>query len=362
MTTAAHRRMATLGSAAALAVLAASIAHAALTWTPVQLLPTGSGPSAATTPDGSAAVAWWIPSDSGTPFSSGLALAIGSGDTFSGGVITTSDLAYPDVAYSSDGTAHIAAYYAGGAGGLGYVTDAGGVVIETLVTAELNTDRPSIGVDGAGLPHIAYTTPAGLFLATLDAGAWSSTQIWSGTAIAPRLAVESSGVNHVVWTGLDPDTFNPTGIFYATDRSGPWAVQTVSANTADTQPDIGVESTGVVDIVYAHEVQHGAGLILLAEDARRSKLIVRGTADTPTLAIGPDDSLHVAYWDFAQRTRGLHQTSNESGRFMDSFISNLGEPGAPIADTVTPDGRAYVVFDEVGGCCPQTGGLFVAHD
>ena len=362
MTRSSRGRKVAVGAAAVSALLVASTAIAApVTWTSFQLAPDGNAPAGATTPAGDAAVAWWLPSIGGIVSSDGIGLATGSGETFSSSVITTSDLAYPDLAYGADGTAHIAAMVEIGSGGLSYVAYAGGIATETLVTADFLADQPAIGVDGAGQPRIAYATGAGVSVATLDAGTWTSELIWSGTAIKPRLAVEAGGASHVVWIPIDNETGNGLGVLYATDASGTWAVQQVSTNAADTQPDVAVESTGVVDIVFARQSAHGGGVIWQRLGAR-AKVIARGIVDSPAIAIGPGDAIHVAYWDFGQRSLGLHRTTNATGRFVDSLVSDLGEGGSPMTITVTPDGTAYLGYTVPGTCCPATGGLFVAHD
>lgn len=362
MTRLSRGRLVATGAAVMSALVVASTAIAApVTWTPFQLAADGTGPEAATTPTGDAAVAWWLPSIGQLVSSDGIGLATGSGESFTGGTITSSDLAYPDLAYSADGTAHIAAMVAIGSGGLAYVAYASGVASETLVTADFLADRPAIGVDGAGQPQIAYATGTGVSVATLVAGTWVSELIWSGTAVGPRLAVEADGTNHVVWVPIDDETGNGLGVLYATDSSGSWVIAQASTNAFDTQPDVAVESTGVVDIVFARQSSHGGGVIWQRLGAR-AKVIVRGIVDSPRITIGPGDAIHVAYWDLGQRELGLHRTTNAAGRFIDSFVSGLGEGGSQTSITVTPDGTAYVAYTVPGTCCPATGGLFVAHD
>jgi hypothetical protein len=356
------RRLSVATAASAAALLVASAAFAAVTWTLVPLDSNGFGASAATTPSGSAAVAWWLPSSGGTVSSAGLRLATGSGNSFTTATVTTSDLAYPDLAYGSDGTAHISAGIDNGSGGLGYVAYAGGVAAESVVTTDFLADRTSIGVDGSGRPHIAYATyvNGGVYVATLDAGTWTPQLIWSGDAIGPRIAVEADGTNHVVFAPIDPDTGNTAGVMYATDATGSWVLSAVTTDPVDVTPDIAVESTGVVDIAYAHQSAHGAG-VLLQRGGASPKLIARGSVDSPMLALGSADALYIAYWEFGGHGQGLHVTNNVKGRFVDSLVSTQGEGGAPMAVTAA-SGTTYVAFDIPGSCCPATGGLQVAHN
>jgi hypothetical protein len=294
--------------------------------------------------------------------SNGLSLATGSGDSFTSAIITTSDLAYPDLAYGSDGTAHISAGIHNGDAGLGYVAYASGVATESVVTTDTLASGSSIGVDSSGRPHIAYATylTHGMYVATLDGGTWTSELIWSGDAIGPRIAVEPDGTNHVVWAPIDPDSGNTTGFLYATDATGSWVVTAASTNAADVQPDVAVESTGVVDLVYAHQAAHGGGVFLQRTGAS-PKLIARGSVDSPTFALGVTNAIYVAYWEFGGHGQGLHVTNNVKGRFVDSLVGNQGEGGAPMGVTVGSNGVMYAAFDIVGSCCPLTGGLVVAH-
>jgi hypothetical protein len=294
--------------------------------------------------------------------SNGLSLATGSGNSFTSTVITTSDLAYPDLAYGSDGTAHISAGIDNGNAGLGYVAYAGGVATESTVTTESLADRTSIAVDSAGRPHIAYaiyTGTPGVYVATLDSGTWTSELVWSGDALSPRIAVESDGTNHVVFGGTDPDT-GITTIRYSTDTTGSWVVSSFSTDPVDVEADIAVEASGAVDIAYAHQSAHGAG-IFLSQAGGTPKLIARGQTDQPQMSLGTTGALYIAYWEFGGHGQGLHVTNNLKGRFVDSLIGNQGEGGSPMSVTVDSNGIMYAAFDIPGSCCPATGGLVVAH-
>lgn len=349
----------------AAALLVASTVSAAVTWTLVPLDSNGNGPSAARTPAGDVGIAWWLPAGCCADVSSdGLSLATGSGNSFTSTVITTSDLAYPDLAYGADGTAHFAAGIHNGDAGLGYVAYASGVASESTVTTEVLGDRASIGLDSTGRPHIAYATYGGspaVYVATLDAGTWTSELVWSGEARGPRIAVEADGTNHLVFSAIDPDTGNSTGVTYATDATGSWVVSAASTNPLDVTPDIAVEATGVIDIVYARQSAHGAG-VFLSRTGANPKLIARGSVESPTITFGSTGAIYIAYWEFGGRGQGLHVTNNVKGRFVDSLVGNQGETGAPMTVAVGSNGIIYTAFDIPGSCCPATGGLFVAHN
>jgi hypothetical protein len=323
----------------------------------------GLGAAAASDSIGNVAIAWWLPAPCCSAFSSGISLASGSGNTFTNSSVSSNDYAFPSLAFDGSGVLHIAAYIQGGSGGLEYLEDNAGVVSETLVDATPLNDRPSLRVAPSGQVRVATATATGISFATLSSGVWTSSEIWTGFAIGPHLAIDSAGKNHIVWATQDLVTGSPAGFFYATDATGSWVVSRLSTSQDDVSPTIAVDSVAVVHIVYVRTTRHREALLeLRGGTSWKSVTLVRGAVDVPEIVIGPNNSENIAYSSLEQKTPGLHFLTNASGRFVDSTADAGAFDNGPLALAVTPSGTAYISYLVPGSCCPATGGLFVIHD
>lgn len=319
------------------------------------------GPAIAAHADGSVGATWWLLDPTAPTFSVGIHLAEGSGGIFSDRAVTANDDAYPTIAYDTAGVAHIAAYVSGGGGGLVEIDDAAGTVTETVVTSEPLTDRPSIAVAPNGTVEIAYAggTNPGVFIASNAGSGWSIVQVASGSAIGPRMTIDASNNAHVAWVGVDPTSGSTTGIQYATESSGSFAISTATTNEFDASPDIAVSGDGTVHIVFTRNTGRNAALMELRGQPGqwRTVRLARGPTDTPDIELDPSGHEHVAYASLAS-SGGIRYVTNASGHFVNVFVAN-GQPGPGLA--VTSAGVAYIDYT-VPGTGANPGGVFVAHD
>jgi len=321
------------------------------------------GPAIATRPDSSVGATWWIQDPDASTFSVGLGLAEGSGSSFVASVVTTSDDAYPSIAYDSSGVAHIAAYVNGGGGGLVEVDDADGTITETLVTADPQNDRPSIAVAPTGAIKIAYAAGGdnpGVYVAVNAGTGWSITQVAAAFAIGPRINIDAAGRTHVVWVEIDPNTGVASGIQYATDASGTFVRSAATTGPFDSSPDVDVDGAGIVHIVFTRNTARNAALLELRGNPGhwRTVRLVRGPTDTPDIELDAADRVHVAYFSAGDVGGAIRYLTNASGHFVDVPVAN-GNPGFGLA--VTPTGTGYIAYT-VPGTGANPGGLFIAHD
>jgi hypothetical protein len=362
------RRVIVSFASSVLLLAIASPTFGATTWTRTQLDSSGldAAPAAAANVSGTIAIVSYIfPSSCCTPFSAGLALSLGSGNSFATSTISTDDYAYPSAAYDGAGILHISAMISGGSGGVAYLEDSAGTVTATTVDTSSLNGRPIIGVDAAGNPRIAYATLTGVSFASSTGGVWSTSEIWTGIALDVAMAVDGGGHDYVVWDTQDPNTGNPAGFYFASDATGSWVISQPTTNVNDTQPSIAVDAIGTVHIVYSHTQPKKEALLELRRVGTTWSTITllrRAPVDVPVVQIGPNNVEDITYALLSAKGQGQHFLTNATGKFVDSLVdANAGDNGIA-ALAVAPSGVAYISYDIPGSCCPTTGGLTVAHD
>jgi len=146
-----------------------------------------------------------------------------------------------------------------------------------------------------------------------------------GTSWAPAIAVDPSGSVHVAWHDFTP---GPTEIYYAMKPAGgPWSspVNVSRTTGASYFPTLAVDSSGMVHLAWYDAIVADYGVPFEVLYAQKSPdggwmpyvNLSRGTgsAEMPTLAVGPGDALHVA-WDTTGEPRALlyvHRPAAEMG-------------------------------------------------
>ncbi len=180
---------------------------------------------------------------------------------------------------------------------------------------------PAIAADASCTLHAVWSDGSpgndAIFYASkgCDAGAWSAAERVSHTAgrsWAPVVAADAQGGVHVAWHDLTP---GPTEIYYAEKPAGgAWSdSQRVSKTIGGSVfPALAVDRRGTVHLAWQDSVTASAPPFQILYAARpaggawsESRQLSRGAAnaESPTLAVGPEDDLHVA-WDTSD-THGL---------------------------------------------------------
>lgn len=154
-------------------------------------------------------------------------------------------------------------------------------------------EAPSLDVDSAGRPSIAYATTwigwsgsSALHCARKDAGAWSVTVIDS-QGWAPSLRVDTQGIPHAAYV-------SPGGLRYASLLAGSWTSEPVDPAGGD--PSLALGPDGEPRIAYL-----GAGLHVAYAERHLGTWTI-SVADSssgmdiePSLALSPTGEPRIAY-------------------------------------------------------------------
>ena len=207
--------------------------------------------------------------------------------------------------------------------------------------------NPAIAIDGLGRLHVVWSsesdiggtvgTDADIFYTRYDGSAWSAPELVnaSGTSdsvddLAPRVAVDASGVVHVAWYELP----SPIGgqIVYSRRIAGVWSAKEIPTvpNATDWNPgsfDLAVEPGGVAHLVWNSWADHdGAGsdsdifwsqrvtgTWATAELVNDYGSLDSSPDETPRVAVAPDGEVY-AVW------AGSHDGGG-AGSDFDLFIN-----------------------------------------
>ncbi len=315
---------------------------------------TSFSPSAVATPDGIVHVAWFSISKVG-PFSRGLSISSGTGKKWHTTQITTSEDAYPSIAYDSLGHFHVVASDVSGSGGLVYLTDASGVIVESTITTDPQGDAGHIGVGPSGQVEVVevLASPSTVAVATLGPGGWTTTLLPATHPLEAAMTVDALGHTHVVWSSFDPVSELGLGIQYATDASGSWVAETVTSVPYD-HPDVAVDANGAIHIVAVG----GGGMqeFIRVSGNWSSTQLAAGQFVEPSFridALGHEDIAALSFGD----TERLVYLTNASGSWVTVTVAT-GSPESPSL-AVRPSGAPYIAFHVPGGAPPT--GVYVAH-
>lgn len=213
-----------------------------------------------------------------------------------------------------------------------------------------NSRWVALAADAGGNVHAVWsddvTGNSEIYYARKEA----STSNWSapvnvsntpGNSPSPAVAVDGGGAVHVAWHDFTP---GPTEIYYVTqpDPTAPWSspVDVSSTTGASYFPALAVDSSGTVHLVWMDAIVVDDGTpseILYARKPPDGEWtpyanLSRGTgsAEMPTLAVGPEDALHVA-WDTTADPRLL---------YVRRPAPEMGWT-APVTVTTIPPGTQY---------------------
>lgn len=200
---------------------------------------------------------------------------------------------HPSLALDSAGLPHIA-YHDVTNDSVKYATLSGTTwVSETVKESAL---IPSLALDGSDTPHVAYTKRAPeVHYAVLSGTEWvTDTVDWA--AAAPSLALDSSGNPHVAYCDVRPlPPAGPgEGLKYAYWMGDDWSRGGVDAVGCDQAPSLTLDSLDIPHIAYHDAISDSVKYAVLSGTAWLSET-VKESALTPSLALDGSDTPHIAY-------------------------------------------------------------------
>lgn len=226
---------------------------------------------------------------------------------------------WPAIAVDGQGNVHVAWDDSGANREILYVMKPAGSAAWTAPMNISNSAGASrlvaLATDAAGAVHAVWNddTPgnAEIYYALRPAGStsWTTPVViaaTAGTSWSPAIALDIAGAIHVAWHDFTPGV---TEIYYATKPpGGAWSSPANVSRTigASYSPALGADSRGWLHLVWTDAIVADYGVpfqVLYAQKPPGGQWTPYvnlsqdiGSAEMPTLALGPGDALHVA-WD-----------------------------------------------------------------
>jgi len=153
----------------------------------------------------------------------------------------------------------------------------------------------SIALDASGHPEIAYSSGAGLYLATYNGTAWSSVQASPTPNTVPSLAIDPLTNRPRIAYGDLPSV----GLVLDSYDNGSWTTQVVASGYTGFNPSLAIDSQGQPHIAYndpnsrdlRYATRNGTGWSSVTIDSR----LLGATQGVLSLRLGANDQPHVGY-------------------------------------------------------------------
>ncbi len=230
----------------------------------------------------------------------------------------------------------------------------------------------------SGVPYVAFeresAVPREIILARDSAGMWVHTRITANASedVSPTLALDSAGYLHLAWIGQD--TSSNWKIAYATNRSGVWQTQLLTASEpgpfgSGAEPFIAVTPAGIAHIFYrggdfgTYHIHHAwnaqpggttwAYEIVMTPNGNdfSAHAVIDAQGTIHLLASGNDG--------FGFPPRAYYLTKTAAGGWSTPQHANQGGNGWGGSLVIDRFGIAHITWDETSGNI-YTGNLFYA--
>jgi hypothetical protein len=266
-------------------------------------------------------------------------------------------------------------------GRLLYATNKGGTWRNEPVTGHFGDGSPyqfiehaAVSVDHQGIAHVAFRDSSQVVYGNNRSGMWTFEQLDLAYSFGPEpltvsIALDSDGFAHVAYFAADPISQPQSArLRYATNRSGVWAVQTVTSIVA--LPGFGLQSDLSVALTVADDnkihlafLGGNSDVIYATNSSGVWAVTTIGEADPvfiwvqPSLVVQPDGVVHMAfisleYIDGTGYYLGVEYASNASGTWEREFVddqvvltdtsySGMRRPSLAVA----ADGTPHVTYE-----------------
>jgi hypothetical protein len=124
---------------------------------------------------------------------------------------------------------------------------------------------------------------------------------------------------------------------------GTWAVESVANHAADTS-SLAIDSTGVLHVVYVNASKRLAHAWRIAPGTWSTEVVDSNTGQTlPSLAVDPNGALHVAYANSGGWLNYARKPAGGSWQ-VDSYVNSDGEEFSDVSLAVSTQGTVHVSY------------------
>lgn len=168
---------------------------------------------------------------------------------------------------------------------------------------------------------------------------------------ATDVAAESGpdGSVHVAW--MATPSRGPTQVRYAVRRGAQWSESLIAKVDPDSPDfsqslDLAVDSTSTPHIVFFNAGSRRLQVIYTTRRGKKwLKKSAKGQAAYPSIAIGPNDAVHIAYDVPISKSPGLRHWFRTGARWTTETITAL-HGDVPTAVFASPDGGVHVAYHD----------------
>lgn len=183
----------------------------------------------------------------------------------------------------------------------------------------------AFALDSSGKAHTIYSSPTGLKYATNKTGPWAKEILSSNRTNNPSLAIDQSGYGHVVYYDSTLDSY-----MYATNMTESWEHEVILADTLyNYSTSLILNSSQVPHITFTHsDANYADATLLYATKTNEAWNIVTPIENSSkgiysTIGVDVNNDLYIAYLNPQSRDILLARTLN--GTWTSEAIINTGE-------------------------------------
>jgi len=204
-------------------------------------------------------------------------------------------------------------------------------------------ERRSLALDSLGRPHVAFQSDRSLAFGSYDGERWSLDVVASCDYSGISLAIDRADAPHIAYKDL-----SSYGVRYASHSGGAWTVEVVDSGWTAGYYGLAIvaDDSGRPCIAYASSnYSTWAALDYARRDGttwHRARVDWPAVGEDPSLAVGPDGALHVAYYDMG--LRDLKYAVLRDGVWHVETVDAYGDVGRSSAIGVDALGHVHVCY------------------